>query len=61
MIDKRRKTMDWVSIAVLVLLVVGLILFNALTGAGSRLNCQSSWREALKKSRFKDDEKKDEH
>ena len=53
--------MDWVSIAVLVLLVVGLILFNALTGAGSRLNCQSSWREALKKNRFKDDEKKDEH
>ena len=53
--------MDWVSIAVLVLLVVGLIVFNALTGAGSGLNCQTSWREALKKRRFKDDGEKDGH
>ena len=48
--------MDWVSIAVLVLMFVGIIVFNALTGAGSGLNCQTSWREALKKKRFKDKE-----
>ena len=46
--------MDWVSILVLVLLVAGLIVYNALTGAGSGANCQLTWRESLKKLRYKD-------
>ena len=48
--------MDWISIVVLVLLVVGLIVYNGITGAGSSANCQLTWRESLKKRRFKDKE-----
>lgn len=45
--------MDWWGIALIVLIVVGLIVFQALTGAGSAFNCTTG-RMAVKKMRLKD-------
>ena len=46
--------MDWLSLGLFGLIIAVLLVFNRLTDAGSSLNCQVSWREALKKQRYKD-------
>ncbi len=47
------NAMDWWGIALIVLIVVGLIVFQALSGAGSAFNCTTG-RMAVKKMRLKD-------
>ena len=53
MIKKGENAMDWWGIALIVLIVVGLIVFQALTGAGSAFNCTTG-RMAVRKMRLKD-------
>ncbi len=47
--------MDWLSLGLFGLIIAALFVFHRLTDAGSSLNCQVSWREALKKKRYKDE------
>ena len=41
--------MQWWPVALIVLAVIGLIVFNVLTGAGSRMDCAAKDKQRNKK------------
>lgn len=47
--------MDWLSLGIILAAIAALVVVNIFTDAGSRLNCQMTWRNALKSMKLKNE------